>query len=62
VTEQVLDEVDVGRVVRESRSTMASETVDALRVQGMQADRLLSRLVDRVLARRGERQTGGPVP
>jgi hypothetical protein len=36
---------------------MATETVDTLRVQGMRADRLLSRTVDRVLGRREERQT-----
>jgi hypothetical protein len=63
VTERVMDEVDVGEIIRESSSTMASETADALRVQGMQADQVLSRLVDRVLRRKGERQTGfGPAP
>jgi hypothetical protein len=42
---------------------MASETADALRVQGMQADRALSRLMDRILQRKGERQTAfGPAP
>jgi hypothetical protein len=63
VTERVMDEVDVAEIIRESSSTMASETADALRVQGMQADQVLSRLVDRVLRRKGERQTGfGPAP
>jgi hypothetical protein len=63
VTERVMDEVDVAEIMRESSSTMASETADALRVQGMQADQVLSRLVDRVLRRKGERQTGfGPAP
>jgi hypothetical protein len=61
VTERVMDEVDVAEIIRESSSTMASETADALRVQGMQADRALSRLVDRALRRKGERQTS-PVP
>jgi hypothetical protein len=37
---------------------MASETVDALRVQGMRVDGLVSRIVDRVLLRQGQRQTG----
>jgi hypothetical protein len=58
LTEQVMDEVDLGEVIRESSSTMANETVDTLRVQGMRADRLLSRVVDRVLQRRDDRQTG----
>jgi hypothetical protein len=58
LTEQVIDEVDLGEIIRESSGTMATETVDALRVQGMRADHLLSRLVDRVLLRKGERPTG----
>jgi hypothetical protein len=57
VIERVMDEVDVAAIIRESSSTMASETADALRVQGMQADRALGRLVDRALRRKGERQT-----
>jgi hypothetical protein len=61
LTEQVIDEVDLGEIIRESSSTMASETVDALRVQGMHIDGLVSRLVDRVLLRESQRQTG-PLP
>jgi hypothetical protein len=57
LTEQVMDEVDIGELIRESSGTMATETVDALRVQGMRADRLLSRVVDRILQRKGERRT-----
>jgi hypothetical protein len=58
LTEQVIDEVDLGEIIRESSSTMATETVDALRVQGMRVDGLVSRIVDRVLQREGQRQTG----
>ena len=58
LTEQVIDEVDLGEIIRESSSTMASETVDALRVQGMRVDGLVSRIVDRMLLREGQRQTG----
>jgi hypothetical protein len=58
LTEQVIDEVDLGEIIRESSGTMATETVDALRVQGIRADQLVSRLVDRVLFRKGERPTG----
>jgi hypothetical protein len=57
LTEQVLDEVDLGELIRESSGTMATETVDALRVQGMRADRVLSRVVDRLLQRKDERHT-----
>ena len=58
LTEQVIDEVDLGEIIRESSSTMATETVDALRVQGMHVDGLVSRIVDRILLREGQRQTG----
>jgi hypothetical protein len=57
LTEQVIDEVDLGEIIRESSSTMASETVDVLRVQGMRVDGLVSRIVDRMLLRDGQRQT-----
>jgi hypothetical protein len=57
LTEQVMDEVDLGGIIRESSRTMANETVDSLRVQGMRADRLLSRVVDRILQRRDDRLT-----
>jgi hypothetical protein len=60
LTEQVIDEVDLGEIIRESSSTMASETVDALRVQGMRVDGLVSRVVDRILLREEPRQTGPP--
>jgi hypothetical protein len=61
LTEEVIDEVDLGEIIRESSSTMATETVDALRVQGMRVDSLVSRVVDRILLRQGERQTGPPL-
>jgi hypothetical protein len=62
LTVQVIEEVDLGEIIRESSSTMASETVDALRVQGMRVDGLVSRVVDRILLREGARQTGPPPP
>jgi hypothetical protein len=61
ITQQVLDEVDVGLIVRESSGAMAAETVDAVRIQGMRADRFLSRIVDRVLQRTDGRDTDPPV-
>jgi hypothetical protein len=61
LTEEVIDEVDLGEIIRESSSTMASETVDALRVQGMRVDGLVSRIVDRILQREEQRQTGPPL-
>jgi hypothetical protein len=57
LTEQVLDEVDIDEIIRQSSGTMAAETVDALREQGMRADHLVNRIVDRVLRRQDERHT-----
>jgi hypothetical protein len=61
LTERVIDELDIGELIRESSGTMATETADALRLQSMRADRLLSRVVDHLLRRQGERQTE-PLP
>jgi hypothetical protein len=57
LTEQVLDEVDIDEIIRQSSGTMAAETVDALREQGMRADHLVNRIVDRILRRKDERHT-----
>jgi hypothetical protein len=57
LTRQVLEEIEVGEIIRESTSSLAGESVDALRVQGMNADRRVSRLVDRLLLRKDERRT-----
>ena len=51
IAEEVIDEIDLPRLVRESSGIMANETVQTVRVQGMNADRLVARVVDRVLRR-----------
>jgi hypothetical protein len=58
----VIDELDLPEIIRGSTETMAAETRDGVRVQGMRADRFVSRLVDRALLRQsGEpEQTSGP--
>jgi hypothetical protein len=62
LTREVIDEVDVGEIIRESTGSITTETVDAIRYQGMNADRFVSRVVDRVLMRRSGRDTGHTVP
>lgn len=54
---RVLDEIDIGQLVRESSTTMAAETADAVRARSMRADGALNRLVDHILRRGEERQT-----
>jgi hypothetical protein len=61
ITREVMDEVDVGEVIRESTGSIATETVDAVRYQGMNADRFLARLVDRILMRQNGRDISLPV-
>lgn len=53
IAQQVIDELDVGEIIRDSTGTMATETVEEIRVQGMNADRFVSRIVDRAFGRRG---------
>ncbi|MGH2538986.1 MAG: hypothetical protein ACRDGK_00530 [Actinomycetota bacterium] len=51
IAEEVIDDIDLPRLIRESSGAMASETVQTVRVQGMNADRLVSHVVDKVLRR-----------
>jgi hypothetical protein len=55
IAKEVIDEIDLPQIVRESTGTMANETVEGVRVQSMSADRAISRFVDRLLGREGER-------
>ena len=51
IAEEVIDEIDLPQLVRESTGIMANETIQTVRVQGMNADRVVSRVVDTVLRR-----------
>ena len=56
IAQGVVEELDLPAIIRASTETMATETVDGIRVQGMHADRFVARVVDRTLRRRN----GGP--
>ncbi|HET7236356.1 MAG TPA: hypothetical protein VFK59_07985 [Actinomycetota bacterium] len=58
IAREVVDELDLPEIIRESMGSMTTETVGGIRVQSMNADRAISRLVDRVLQRRGPGETG----
>jgi hypothetical protein len=60
IAEQVIDELDVGEIIRDSTDSMATETVEGIRVQGMNADRFVSRVVDRAFGRRGNDDENRP--
>jgi hypothetical protein len=58
VASDIIHQLDLPEIIRESSSTMGTETIEGLRVRGMDADRSLSRLVDKVLNRSNGRETG----
>jgi hypothetical protein len=63
IATRVLDELDLTAIIRGSSGAMATETVDGVRLQGMNADRIVARLVDRALHRAGNgRGTAPPAP
>jgi hypothetical protein len=55
IAREVLDQIEVEEVIRESSGSLAVQTVDALRTRGAEADRNLARVVDRLLQRRKDR-------
>jgi hypothetical protein len=52
---QVIEEVDLPGLIRQSSGAMASESIVGVRTQGIEADEWVNRVVDRVLMRRGDR-------
>ena len=59
LVEGVLDEIDLPEIIRGSTGTMASETVRGVRMQGVNADETVTRVMDRLLMRR--RHLANPV-
>jgi hypothetical protein len=62
VAETVIDEVDLPAIVRDSTGSLAAGTVTGIRLQSIDADRAVSRLVDRLLLRGRPRRTSTPQP
>lgn len=56
----VIEEIDLPQIIRESTGGIATDAVNTLRVQGVGADQLVSRLADRVLLRRRHRKVDVP--
>ena len=56
IADGVIEELDLAAIIRGSTETMAAETVDGIRVQGLRADRFVARVVDRTL----QLATGSP--
>jgi hypothetical protein len=60
VAERVIDDIDLPEIIRESTGSIAYETVRGIRLQSVDADRAVERIVDRVLLRRKARRTKAP--
>jgi uncharacterized protein YjbI with pentapeptide repeats len=57
---EVIEGVDLPEIIRESTGSMASDTVQGVRMQGIVADEAIGRVVDRLLLRRAHRSTRAP--
>jgi hypothetical protein len=53
---EALEGIDLGEIIQDSTASIATDTLEAIRIQAMRADGLLARIVDLPLRRRG-RQT-----
>jgi len=51
LAEQVVDGIDLPRIVRESTASVTSEGVSGVRMQSMEADQAITHFVDRILRR-----------
>jgi len=57
LAQEVIDEIDLPEIIRDSSGAMASETVQEVRVLGIGADRFVATIVDRILRRTHVRDT-----
>lgn len=68
VAQKVLDTVDIGAIVRESTGSVTGDVVDIARVQTMQLDSIVERIIDTLLLRnrrgsdRGRARLGDELP
>ena len=57
----IVEETELGTIVARSTSGFAAEALDAARTQTVSADTIVTRVVDRLLRRRGEAPLGPPL-
>ncbi len=62
LAEEVIAEVDLPEIIRESTGSVASDTIRGVRMQGISGDEALSRAVHRLRLRRGRRDTDTMLP
>ncbi len=61
LAEEVINEIDMPEIIRDSTGSMASQVVRDARMHSIDADEALSHFVDRMLRRRRKRSTDAPV-
>jgi hypothetical protein len=62
ITNEVLEEIDIQAIIRESTTGVGTEAVRAARSQAVRGDVLVARVVDRLLLRRAPRRLDAPEP
>ena len=60
LAEEVVNGIDLPEIIRESTGSMASDVVRDARMQGIDADVAIARVVDRIIRRRRTRATDAP--
>jgi predicted RNase H-like nuclease len=60
LAEEVVNGIDLPEIIRESTGSMASDVVRDARMQSIDADAAIARIVDRILRRRRARRTDAP--
>jgi hypothetical protein len=60
IVSEVLDEIDIGAIVRESTGSITGDAVDGARVTAMRLDTFVGRVADRVLLRGAHDRSGLP--
>lgn len=56
----IIAEIDLPQIIRESTGGMAAEAVNTVRMQAIDSDAVMQRIVDRIMLRRHGRKTGVP--
>jgi hypothetical protein len=60
LAEEVVNGIDLPEIIRESTGSMASDVVRDVRMQSIDADVAIARLIDRILRRHRARRTDAP--
>jgi hypothetical protein len=60
LAEEIVNGIDLPEIIRESTGSMASDVVRDARMQSIDADVTIARIVDRIIRRRRTRQTDAP--